>query len=104
MGVLVHKNYEGGHFVHLQIFPVYNMDTNTPQDGFINIDEEQVSFRVTIGHEPHALASKFPPPTSSKTLGVNLWVDAGQEIWISTSRANKYIVNGTTSKQPTPIS
>ena len=54
-----------------------------------------------LSNLPHSgLAFKFAAPNVPKTLAVNIWVEPMQEIWLSTSHADTYLIHGTTSERP----
>ena len=104
VGVLVHQCKDQGHFVHLQVFPVYDMDVTTMGQGFPDVEnEKEITFRIVVGHGSAAIISRFFDLTTPKVIATNLWVDSGQEVWVSTNRPNRSLVHGTTSLTPVPF-
>ena len=109
IGVKVHcaDGARSGHFVHLQALPVMDMDANVTleTDGFVAVvnDDAMVTFRIVVGCTTEALIVRVPVFTVPTTLAVNLWVQPGEEIWMSTSHPRKFVVNGTTSHRPMPM-
>ena len=102
-GVLVHSEVTGG-FVTLSAIRACNLDdanqaeANLAQggaDGGEN-NNDNGKCRITIGHRKIAMYINL---SDAKTLISNVWVNAGEEVWMSTSRPNHHAVYGFVQNQ-----
>tara|TARA_B100000683_G_scaffold90820_2_gene89989 strand:- start:496 stop:855 length:360 start_codon:yes stop_codon:yes gene_type:complete len=100
VGVKVHAcSALNGEFVHLQCVPM--VDLSTADAVVVQREQaEQVSFRIMIGDATEAMQVTLPMPTVSQTLCTNIWLWHGEEVWVSSSKPNMYMMQGTTSTAP----
>lgn len=88
-------------FVHLRVVPTIDLDSNDEQ-AVVVADEalRKPSFRVSIGHSSNVMVMNFDEDITNATRLIdNLWVETGEEVWISTSHPNSFLAFGFTSKK-----
>ena len=99
-GVRVHSEANGG-YVHLKCATARNLETSPTWDDPKNADSQH-TLRIAIGNDKTVFLLKIDAHQfSEQTLLTNFWVEAGQEIWISTSSVNTHAVFGFTTPRPT---
>ena len=98
-GVTVHTG-QHGEFVHLRCVPTKSLNENAEGQDMVMIEREDVSFRVTIGNEANVIVLHFNSLTHMVKLLDNLWVEAGEQVWVSTSKPNAHLVMGYTTRKP----
>lgn len=89
-GVLVHSAQAGG-FVTLWGIRACNLDDEdrAPNE---NNNAQNATCRITIGHRKIAIHVALT--YDSKMLISNLWVNPGEEVWVSTSQPKYHAVYG----------
>ena len=101
-GVLVHTETRGG-FLSLQCVLHNCIDDNQPNDVVVvdpTNERNNVSFKMIIGTSPNALFFQFESITSAQTLIQNIWINSGEQVWITTSHPRCYIVHGVSMQRP----
>ena len=99
-GVCVHSESNGA-YVNLRIAMYIDLESNADQNpAVVDVPEERVTLRLAVGKQTHALIVPLHLDTRPCDVCNNLWVDGGQEVWISTSHPTRHIVYGFTSKTP----
>ena len=94
-GVLVHKEDVGG-FLHLKIANYVNLE-HPDYAQLCDKNHEATTIRILVGNTKVGILVLH---TSDPHLLSNLWVDAGQEVWASTSSVNRHVVYGFVTKTP----
>lgn len=95
-GVMVHKEPTGG-FITLYAVPYWDMNIPPTENNDVNI-ENQITIRVTIGHNKNALVARTF--TCPHTICHDLWVAEGDEVYVSASIVNRLAVYGHSSERP----
>ena len=92
-----------GAFVHLYVAEALDMAAAPPADA-VAVDPAEDTLRVTVGRGETAIKLTLCPPDLScpKCVVPNLWVDAGDEVWVSSSRPGRYLAYGCATKRPMP--
>lgn len=100
-GAFVHREGYGA-FVHLYVAEALDMAALPPADAVV-IDQAEDTLRVTVGRGATAIQLTLRPPEEVKCprcVVPNLWVEAGDEVWISSSRPGRYLAYGCATKRP----
>lgn len=98
-GVKVHAPMLDGGFVTLSAAMCIQLDDPDAQANN-NPGCEEAIIRVTIGNASDAFVVPVPTRTTPVTLLSNVWVDPGQEVWVSTSVPNRHAVYGFAAAHP----
>ena len=100
-GVLVHSEQHGG-FVTLSAIRACNLDDDqrAPGNAVVEDPAQNARCRITIGHRKIAI---YVSLSDSKTLISNIWVDQGEEVWVSTSHPQQHAVYGFVHNQAKPV-
>jgi len=101
-GTFVHRESYGA-FVHLYVAEALDMGATPPADAAV-IDRAEDTMRVTVGRGETAIKLTLSPPDLRvpKCVVPNLWVEAGDEVWVSSSRPGRYLAYGCATKRPMP--
>tara|TARA_B100001063_G_C16577582_1_gene459122 strand:- start:86 stop:379 length:294 start_codon:yes stop_codon:yes gene_type:complete len=84
---------ERNQFVHLRIVPTIDLD----EEAVMVVGEEMLNFRVSVGHASNVMTMKFDVVNQPTSLIDNLWVEMGEEVWVSTSHPKHFLLFGFTS-------
>ena len=102
-GVRVHSESEGA-FLHLSCAPAYDLDDATtahePPTTTAKDASNITTLRVAVGNASACLAMPVQNGEGEQILVSNMWVDAGCEVWMSTSDVRKHVVYGFTTSKP----
>ena len=101
-GIKVHATADQSAFVTIYCSMCIDLNDTDNVDNNRNAEapNEYAIVRITIGNCPHALAIPVPVHGKTTTLISNVWVDAFQEIWISSTRPKQHVVTGFASSHP----
>ena len=99
-GVLVHQERgetdEQGAFVTIRSAPCWNMDQHQARDDVQHQNKDSNTARIIVGRRSTALAVDL----LGGVLCTNLWVHAGEEVWISATHAGTMCVYGHATPMP----
>ena len=103
-GTFVHRESYGA-FVHLYVAEALDMAADHAErvDAVVVEQREDDTLRVTVGQGATAIKLTLNPPKEVKCprcVVPNLWVDAGDEVWISSSHPGRYLAYGCATKRP----
>lgn len=102
-GAFVHREGYGA-FVHLYVAEALEMAAAPAADAVV-VEQGGDTLRVTVGRGATAIKLTLSPPEDlkcPKCVVPNLWVDAGDEVWVSASRPGRYLAYGCATKRPMP--
>ena len=103
-GIKVHYERNGG-FLRLECVDCksFNSVHGNPAeivDRSAQTGTERIEIRITIGQHDFGIWISIDGQGNQRTLLSNIWVDAGHEVWISTSHVNAHAVFGVLTRAP----
>lgn len=93
-GVLVHSERSGA-FVTLKCASYVDLEALNNIENALEGDNVDTLVRVIIGKNDYGLVFRVPRENCG-VICSDLWVNAGDEVWISTSRVGKHVIFGYT--------
>lgn len=99
-GIMVHDAGEHGRFVNLYCTSAHDIDNNS--DWLLDVvnNDDSPSLRISIGMDNVQMCTKLTTPEACTQIAKNIYVHPHEQIWISCSSPNKFVVHGIVTKTP----
>ena len=83
---------QNGHFVHLATDLVHTHNHDAAREG-------NVTFHIFIGNREHGIQRQIVGGIGQ--LLSNMYIESGEEVWVSTSCPDQFVIHGFTTKKQT---